>query len=124
MLMDDHYYDDPFENDGPYEDTRYFIQEGCFGGQTGPYVNHDIGDPNIDDLELEFGNYMRVLTFIFTLFCPRTVFAITHQGFGTFAEPSSYCPDAPIRRAHQATSRFRKPAESIPRIAEQWELSQ
>jgi hypothetical protein len=53
--MDGHYHDDPIEN---YE---YFGQENCFSGRLGSYVNHDIGDLYVDE---EFGNYMRILTFL------------------------------------------------------------
>jgi len=57
--MDGHYYDDPIENYDPDENTRYFTQKDGFSGQTGSY-----GDLDLDDLDIEFGNYMRILTFI------------------------------------------------------------
>ena len=93
--MDGHYYGSPIEPD------EYFAQDGCFSGQTRSY---DIGDLDIDELDLEFGNYMRILTFIFTMFCPRPVFSITYQSFGTNREPplsKPSCPYSAIRREHQ-----------------------
>ena len=106
--MDGHYYNDPIENYEPDENTLYFTQKDHFSEQTGSYyMNHGHGNIDLDDLDVEFGNYMRILTFIFTIFLPRTVFTITYQSFGTFAElylsePS--CSYGAIGCEHQATS--------------------
>jgi len=98
--MDGHYYDDPIENYEPDENTLHFTRKDT----RSYYMNH--GDIDLDDLDVEFGNYMRILTFIFTIFLPRTVFTIAYQSFGTFAElhlsePS--CSYGAIGCEHQAT---------------------
>ena len=114
-LMDGHYYGSPIEN---YEPDEYFAQDGCFSEQTRSY---DIGDLDVDELDLEFGNYMRILTFIFTIFYPRPVFAIIYQSFGTFREPrlsKPSCPYSAIRCEHQFAAWCRKP-EWIPGIPKQ-----
>jgi hypothetical protein len=109
-MMDGHYYDDPIEDYEPDENPRYFAQECSSSGQTASVMNSDIGG-FYDDLDLEYGKYMRVLNFVFTIFCLRTVFTITYESFGTFTEPLSKpsCPDNAIRlERQQAISWFRK----------------
>jgi hypothetical protein len=65
--MEGYYYDDPIEAYESDENARYSTEEGYFGGQTGP-MNNSIGDFYSDDLDLEYGEYMRTLSSILTTF--------------------------------------------------------
>lgn len=61
--MDGHYYDDPIEDYETDDNSHYFTQEW-----TGSYMNETINNFYHDDLDLEYGEYMRILSLEFIIF--------------------------------------------------------
>lgn len=101
--MDGYYNEDPNELYDPYENMLHFTQEGC-DGQMGSYASNDrdIGD-FYDDLDLEYGKYMRTLCLMITL-------QLLLSTPTTVLEPSEghFYPDYPVQT--------RTAASMIPRM--------
>jgi len=62
--MDTQYYDDPIEHFDSDENMIYYGQEEAYGFQ-GQQITDGVNDAYDDDLELEYSEYMRLISSVF-----------------------------------------------------------
>ena len=62
--MDAQYYDDPIEHFDSDENMIYYGQEEAYGFQ-GQQITDGVNDAYDDDLELEYSEYMRLISSVF-----------------------------------------------------------